>query len=219
MNRARALGLASVAPIILAIAACSGQVPADETAADEAAAPVEPVEGPVVVDTSISENDPGQAAGEKTKAISWCSAKEPVIFSCQLKNRKVVSVCGTDNGTGNKTAQYRFGSLGQSPELVWPDAAGKNQLTFASVPYSGGGEAQLSFSRGDVTYVVYSRIVRSNFTAGEPNNPEMTDGVMVVKGSEAISDLVCADPAVVPVDYDLSSDYALQSDDAFIIPD
>lgn len=214
MNRARALGLVSVSPIIVAIAACSGQAPADE-----ADAPVEPAEIAMVVDAPASENDPVSAAREQTTATGWCSAKEPVLFSCQLKNRKVISVCGTENSAGNKTAQYRFGALEQSPELVWPDAASKDRLTFASVPYSAGGEAQIIFSRGDVTYVVYSRVVRTNFTAGEPNNPEMTDGVMVVKEKQMVSDLICVDPDVFPVIYDLASEYAVHSDEAFIIPD
>lgn len=200
-------------PIMLGIAACSAQAPAEQ-----AEASVEPTENPVVVDTSISEDGPVQAAAEKSKATGWCSAKEPIIFSCQLKNRKVISVCGTENGAGHKTAQYRFGNLGKSPELAWPEAAGKGNLTFASVPYSGGGEAQLSFSRGDVTYAVYSRMVRTNFKAGEPNNPEMTDGIMVLKGKKTVSDLVCANSDVVPVDYELASEYANQSDEAFIIP-
>ena len=214
MNRTKTMRLASVMPIIFGIVACSGQAPAEQTDAS-----VEPVESPVVVDTPISEEDPSQAAIEKTLTTGWCSAKEPVIFSCQLKNRKVISVCGTENGAGEKTAQYRFGALGKSPELVWPEAAGKDRLTFASVPYSGGGEAQLSFSRGDVTYVVYSRMVRTNFKAGEPNNPEMTDGIMVLKGKKTVSDLVCSDPDLVPVDYDLAAQYADQSDEAFIYPD
>lgn len=213
MNRIRATRLTSVLPIILAMAACNAEAPADE-----AEASFEPVDNSVGVDTPPSENNPGQVAGEKTKAIGWCSAKEPVIFSCQLKNRKVISVCGTEKGAGDKTAQYRFGSPGKSPELVWPEAAGKDRLTFASVPYSGGGEAQLSFSRADVIYVVYSRMVRTNFTAGEPNNPEMTDGVMVLKGKKTVSDLICAAPDVVPVDYDLAAEYAHQSDEAFIFP-
>ena len=206
MNRSKALGIVSVMPIILGIAACSAPAPADEVET-----PVEPVENLVAVDSA-------ETATETTKATGWCSADEPAIFSCQLKSRKVISVCGTESGAGNKAAQYRFGTPGQSPELVWPEAAGKDNLTFASVPYSGGGEAQLSFSRGDVTYVVYSRVIRTNFAAGEPNNPEMTDGVIVLKGKQTVSDLVCADTDVFPVSYDLASEYANQSDEAFVIP-
>ncbi|AMO71860.1 hypothetical protein [Sphingorhabdus sp. M41] len=213
MSRTTVLRFSSVIPIIFSIAACSAEVPAEQ-----AEAPVEPTENPGVEATPLTEDDSGQAAAEQTKATGWCSTKEPVIFSCQLKSRKVVSVCGTENGAGIKAAQYRFGTHGKSPELVWPAAAGKDRLSFSSVPYSGGGEAQLSFSRGDVTYVVYSRMVRTNFKAGEPNNPEMTDGVMVLKGKQTVSDLVCADPDVVPVNYDLASAYADKSDDAFIIP-
>ncbi len=213
MNRSRAIRLASVVPIILGIAACSDQAPAEQEAAS-----VETTEDPVAVDSPISVGHPEQAVAKKVTATGFCSVKEPVIFSCQLKNRKTVSVCGTENGAGAKTAQYRFGYVGKAPELVWPEAAGKDRLTFASVPYSGGGEAQLSFSRGDVTYVVYSRVVRTNFKAGEPNNPEMSDGILVLKGKKTINDLVCADPGLVPVDYDLAAGYANHSDEAFVIP-
>lgn len=213
MSRTTAMRFFSVIPIIFAIAACTAQAPAEQ-----AEAPVEPTENPGVDATPLIEDDSARAAAEQTKATGWCSAKEPVIFSCQLKSRKVVSVCGTEDGEGIKEAQYRFGTLGKSPELVWPAATGKDRLTFSSVPYSGGGEAQLSFSRGDVTYVVYSRMVRTNFKAGEPNYPEMSDGVMVLKGKQTVSDLVCADPDVVPVNYDLASEYAIQSDEVFIIP-
>tara|TARA_R110000824_G_scaffold11585_3_gene50683 strand:- start:49583 stop:50230 length:648 start_codon:yes stop_codon:yes gene_type:complete len=213
VNRTKTLRLASVLPIIFGIAACSAQAPADE-----AEAPTGTAESPAAIDSSLAVDDADPVAAETTKATGWCSAKEPVIFSCQLKNRKTISVCGAESGAGESKAQYRFGSPGKSPELVWPEAASKDRLTFASVPYSGGGEAQLSFSRGDVTYIVYSRMVRTNFKAGEPNNPEMTDGIMVLKGRKMASDLVCADPDVVPVDYDLASEYAYQSDEAFVIP-
>lgn len=213
MNRSKAIGFASVMPIILSIAACSDEAPGEQ--AEALVVSPENPESPV--SPSIAD-EPIQVATKKITATGWCSAKEPVIFSCQLKNRKTISVCGTANSAGDKTGQYRFGTPGKSPELVWPEAAGKDRLTFASVPYSGGGEAQLSFSRGDVTYVVYSRMVRTNFEADEPNYPEMTDGIVVLKGKKTVSDLACADSDVVPVDYDLAAQYASQSDEAFVIP-
>ncbi|MGB5723982.1 MAG: hypothetical protein WBM39_06175 [Parasphingorhabdus sp.] len=213
MNRTRAIALVAIMPIILGVAACSAQAPAEQ-----AEAPMEPNRKPAAPVSPPTADEPGQAVPEKVNAIGFCSAKEPAIFSCQLKGRKVVSVCGTENEAGTKTAQYRFGVPGKSPELVWPGTAGKDRLTFASVPYSGGGEAQISFARGDVTYVVYSRMVRTNFAAGEPNHPEMTDGILVLKGKKTVSDLVCADRDVVPVDYDLATQYANRSDEAFVIP-
>jgi hypothetical protein len=213
VNRTKAIGLASVMPIIFIIAACSAQTPVDR-----ADALVESTENAVAVDSPAATDDAGQDAAKKTAATGWCSASEPVIFSCQLKSRKTISVCGTEDGAGAKSAQYRFGILGKSPELVWPEVAGKDALTYARVPYSGGGEQQLSFSRGDVTYAVYSRMIRTNFKADEPNYPEMTDGIMVLKGNEMVSDLVCADPDVVPIDYDLAEEYANHSDEAFIMP-
>jgi hypothetical protein len=205
--------MASVIPMILAIAACSGQTPVDG-----AEAPVGPTENPVAVDSPTPADDAGQVVSKTTLATGWCSTNEPVIFSCQLESRKTISVCGTASSTGEKSAQYRFGMLGKSPELVWLESAGKDGLTFASVSYSGGGEQQIIFSRGDMTYAVYSRMVRTNFKVNEPNYPEMTDGIMVLKGNEMVSDLVCADPDVVPVDYYLAAEYANQLDEAFITP-
>lgn len=212
MRQIRSMHLDVVLPACLFIGACGAQAPSDQ-----AEASVDTVAKGAVSPPSSS-TETSHAVIKKTAATGWCSANEPVIFSCQLKNRKTISVCGTENGAGYKTAQYRFGTLGQPPELLWPEAAGKDRLTFASAPYSGGGEAQLGFSRGDVTYVVYSRIVRTNFTPGEPNDPAITDGIMVLKGQALATDLICSDSDVAPVDYELASEYADPSDAAFVIP-
>lgn len=212
MSRTKSRRLTAALPTCFFIAGCSGQAPSDQ-----AEAPVDTVASGAV-STPSSSTEASHAIIKKTAATGWCRANESVIFSCQLKNRKTISVCGTESRAGAKTAQYRFGILGQPPELLWPEAGGKDRLTFASAPYSGGGEAQLSFSRGDVTYVVYSRIVRTNFTPGEPNDPAISDGIMVLKGQKLVTDLICSDSDVAPVDYQLASEYADPSDTAFVIP-
>tara|TARA_R110002124_G_C8957906_1_gene513811 strand:- start:2317 stop:2961 length:645 start_codon:yes stop_codon:yes gene_type:complete len=212
LSQTKSHRLAAALPTCLLIAGCGAQAPSDQ-----AEASVDTVAGGAV-STPSSATAASHAVIKKTAATGWCSANEPVIFSCQLKSRKTISICGIESGEGAKTAQYRFGILGQPPELRWPEAGGKDRLTFASAPYSGGGEAQLSFSRGDVTYVVYSRIVRTNFTPGEPNDPAITDGIMVLKGQALATDLICSDSDVAPVDYELASEYADQSDAAFVIP-
>ena len=155
--------------------------------------------------------------GQASKAIpssgtGLCAPGEDVLFSCQLENRKMASVCGLKKETGSVVAQYRYGKSGQVPELTWPDADSAERLKFASVPYSGGGEAQLHFRRGDTQYIIYSRVIRTNFTAGEPNDPQLADGIIVRKGDRIIARHACADPDVSPIDYEKADLYAEPSD-------
>ena len=137
---------------------------------------------------------------------SVCKDGEEKVFSCTMKSGKRASVCVTGDGDA-KFAQYRFGPAAGPAELVWPASADAGKLAFKSVPYSGGGEAQISFTRGDTTYVVFSRVIRTNFTAGEPNNPAISDGILVVRGGSILGELGCAGTVEMPVNYDLAEKY------------
>jgi len=164
-------------------------------------------------------DEAGDSTGDNAvlpNGTGLCAAGEPVLFSCQLDNRNLVSICGARNGAGNPVAQYRYGKAGQVPELTWPEAGSADRLKFASVPYSGGGEAQLHFRRGDTQYVVYSRVIRTNFTAGEPNDPALEDGIVVRKGEKIIARHSCADPKLVPIDYEKAELYAETSADDIV---
>lgn len=119
-----------------------------------------------------------------------CTAEETPIFSCTVKGGKRLSVCGAEPGA----VQYRFGDEGAA-ELVLNGGA------FASVPYSGGGEAQIKFENGEASYIVYSQVIRTNFASGEPNNPAITDGVVVLKDGVQIAQIGCDDPNPKPIDY------------------
>ena len=120
-----------------------------------------------------------------------CAQGERTLFFCEA-GRKQIAVCGVTDAKGKPSAQYRYGS--DTAELVLADGR------FASVPYSGGGESQIEFVNDATRYIVYSRTVRTNFKAGEPNDPEMTDGVMVVRGGKVLSDKQCtSDPQSVDV--------------------
>ena len=73
---------------------------------------------------------------------------------------------------------------------------------WASVPYSGGGEAQIKFENAGTHYIVFSQIIRTNFEPGEPNNPAINDGVAVFKDGAQIAKRICDDAQVKPIDYD-----------------
>ncbi|MGB7374035.1 hypothetical protein [Pontixanthobacter sp.] len=153
---------------------------------------------------------PGARAGQLAPV---CGADEQVIFACTMKSGKKASVCVADKG-GTPFAQYRFGPADKPAELAWPMSPTDGRLAFKSVPYSGGGEAQISFTRGDTRYVVFSRVVRTNFTAGEPNYPAIDDGIMVLRGGSALGALMCADVAM-PIQTALAEKYSDPAADMF----
>lgn len=132
-----------------------------------------------------------------------CSKEETTIFSCKASNGKTIAVCAAEGGK----AEYRYGK-GEA-ELVAP-ATG-----FASVPYAGGGEAQVEAKNGDTSYIVFSRSVRTNFTAGESNETAFTDGVIVQRGDEVLNLQVCDDPNAKSVDYDAAEKVLTATDDLF----
>lgn len=99
-----------------------------------------------------------------------CRADEIRILQCRTKDAKTIAVCSA----GGETATYRFG--GTTPEIEIEGGR------WARVGYSGGGELKFAFTRDPYRYIVFSRTVRTNFEADEPNNPAFSDGVLVLKG-------------------------------------
>jgi hypothetical protein len=133
-----------------------------------------------------------------------CTAQEEAVFSCAMPGDKRLAVCAPSEGP----AQYRFG--GKTPELVL--RGGK----WATAMYSGGGEAQIAFANGDTRYIVFSRMVRTNFAAGEPNYPAITDGVMITRDGEFVALRLCeGGQADLPVQYDAAERAFAQEDELF----
>ena len=133
-----------------------------------------------------------------------CSAEEQAIFSCKVDNGKRLAVCATAHGK----AQYRYGET--TPELVLDGGE------WASVGYSGGGEAQIAFANGAARYVVFSRMVRTNFAPGEPNYPKITDGVVVMDDGKVTAIRLCDDdPDVLPIQYDAAEATMQKRDELF----
>tara|TARA_B100000678_G_scaffold189392_1_gene158369 strand:- start:6 stop:617 length:612 start_codon:yes stop_codon:yes gene_type:complete len=140
-------------------------------------------------DPTVNEPGPADAAqstASPTARPVACASDEQELFSCTA-GAKRIAVCGVTNTQGQKTAQYRFGSPDKA-EIVLDGGR------FASVPYSGGGEAQIEFANGATRYVVYSRTVRTNFDE-RGNMPEFTDGVVVLRDGEAVADRQCTGDA------------------------
>jgi hypothetical protein len=116
-----------------------------------------------------------------------CASEESPIFACKLANGKRVAVCGLSEWIG----QYRYG--GSKPELVI------NGADYSHVMYSGGGESQIAFDHRGYRYIVFSRVVRTNFAAGQPNDPAISDGVVILRGKKFVEMQLCNDANVLPV--------------------
>lgn len=197
-------------PGILAIfllAACDG--PVDDNTAGSAQtnspeATAEELENALLGSSGASSQT---ASAHADQPSSTCQEGEEIIFACTMKSGKTASICVTGQDD-KKFAQYRFGPADAAAELVWPIAPSDGKLAFKSVPYSGGGEAQISFVNGDTEYVIFSRVVRTNFEPGEPNNPAIEDGILIRRGQTVLGELGCGNDVEMPIHYDLAEQYS-----------
>ncbi len=178
----RALGLAAFA----LLAGCQGQGP-EQTAAPEATASPS---ASTSIDPAILEFD----AEQKRVAAAACAADETPIFTCNFKDGKRVAVCGATEWNG----RYRYG--GSTPEIEI------NGGQYASVMYSGGGEAQITFDNGDTRYTVFSRMVRTGFDADGNNVPAISDGIVIERAGKLLAIKLCdgRDPPL-PVQVDAAN--------------
>ncbi|MDE0932615.1 MAG: hypothetical protein OSA47_03305 [Novosphingopyxis baekryungensis] len=150
---------------------------------------------------------PASEAKTKPGLDNLCAPGEKVLFSCSLENGKMASVCAAAQIGGARFAQYRYGVQGEESELVYPKSRQDGAIRFVSVPYSGGGEAQLIFERGDTTYVVYSNVIRTGFDEGG-NKPEFNDGLSAMRGDKTIADHQCKSDGLMSIDSEKARKYA-----------
>ena len=183
-----------LAASMLLLAGCAGAEQGDAVSQESSKAPEAPA------NRAGASPVPSVAA---TKQVD-CTASEETVFSCAMPSGKRLAVCAPPEGP----AQYRFG--GEGPELVLTGG------TWASAMYSGGGEAQIAFANGDTHYIVFSRMVRTHFAAGEPNYPAISDGVLIMRDDELVAVRPCAGgQADMPVQYDAAEWVFAQEDELF----
>ncbi len=113
-------------------------------------------------------------------AVTHCSADEQTLFSCQLKNKKTVSLCASDDFSATSGyLQYRFGKVGKV-ELALPkdksDMPAELRLTQSlsdSAEYN-----DLTFSNGSFIY---------NLTSFRQLKVKNADGTPTPKSSDTLS--------------------------------
>ena len=119
-----------------------------------------------------------------TSDPSLCKAGETPLFSCAIEH-KLVSIC-----SDGAKATYYFGS----PTHV---ELSSQALSIADRTFSGGGETQISFNRGDYDYIVYDKTTRTSFSTDGRNDPDFSSGLVVQKDGKTVSTRQCGSSAAI----------------------
>ncbi|GEM_PF-4985343 len=118
--------------------------------------------------------------------VSFCSEEESPIFTCQLMNGKLASICGSpDLSEKSGSIRYIYGTKDQHVEISLPKdpATFRQNLTISEMNNDATGEDDeyLRFRNGLFSYVVYTGI-GNNFDA---------EGVAVFKRDKLLKDIPC----------------------------
>ena len=159
--------------------------------------------------------EPGRSAASQT---SHCTALESTVFACDAGS-KSISVCASSSlANGSAYLEYRFGKLGDAPELTLPATRvpPAQAATGENVAFSGGGGAWLRFRNGATAYVVYGGIGRW----GPDGATAEKQGVVVEREGRQIAHVPCTGP----LDSALSSEWFAEAgvgvgaDEEFLFP-
>lgn len=141
-----------------------------------------------------------------TSAVgSLCFVDEAVVFSCSSTKGKTISLCSSSVFTETDGyLQYRYGVIGEIPELIFPKIQEHPKQYFLSgtVPFSGGGATYIKFSRGDYIYTVFTGLGKG----------WEKEGVVVNKSGKQIAYVSCDGPLISKLGPALFEDMALQKD-------
>ena len=136
---------------------------------------------------------------------SLCFVDEAVVFSCSSTGGKTISLCSSPKLTESEGyLQYRYGVIGNIPELVHPKRPELPREHFISgtVPYSGGGASYLKFSKGKYIYTVFTGIGKG----------WEKEGVVVNKAGKQIAYIACDGPFMSELGPVLFEKLGLQKD-------
>ena len=126
-----------------------------------------------ITSTSITVLQPEVRARELTTSL--CAKEEKVVFSCTLKNAKVVSLCSSTKLSKTEGyLQYRFGGSGKI-ELEYPKEREATQKAFK---YSHYFRAQVDLTEISFTIDGYVYTVFDNFN-GEEKPAISEEGISV----------------------------------------
>ena len=135
------------------------------------------------------------APGSARLSVSLCRGQEVTIATCPI-GKKLVSVCGWGKGQ----SVYRFGRSDRI-ELEVRDPHLAEQI------FSGGGEAQIHFTKGVYRYILFDKTVRSGFGAESQNDPQFSAGLIVQKNGQRLTERLCSMTTGAFINADLAAHY------------
>jgi len=95
-------------------------------------------------------------ATDSASLPTHCRANESVIFSCSFQNGKTVSLCASpDLSKDTGTLQYRFGPIGRTPELSYPQPAEHPSAHFSYYPGEPFGHPEKKWFYGPSRIVFF----------------------------------------------------------------
>lgn len=121
-------------------------------------------------------------------AEGLCKPGEAVIFNCELP-KSISSLCQSDV---DGALTYRNGVNGKINLKI--SDAGENMgkiFYFSNVPYAGGGEAHIRFSRSKYTYYLYDKTMKTD------DGPAFSAGIVIYENGERIANLACSNDASI----------------------
>lgn len=96
---------------------------------------------------------------------------DPLLFACATPQGRLLV---RDAGSGRVTIAFPKAGTPALARLARQPQPGR----YARTGYSGGGMEQLQIDTGSGRLTIYSRTVRTNFGAGEPNDPAFSSGAI-----------------------------------------
>lgn len=150
--------------------------------------------------TCTSKATPSVSSDGQDQQKALCRPNEAVIASCSI-GHKSVSVCGAKNGSPS----YRFGT----PQKIEIEA---HHIRMARRAYSGGGETQILVRNNAYKYILYDRMVRSNFNSSGENDPEFLSGLLVMKSGKVVQSRLCSSNNEVFIKSRVAEEYLQEGD-------
>jgi hypothetical protein len=120
---------------------------------------------------------------------SLCSSGDHIYFTCQTKNKKVISLCGKGAAEDPDYIYYRFGRK-QKIELEFPDKKdrdSRNLFSYNSYSRYQTNYTAVSFRRGAYEYLIYK-----DYVGDDPDKkPETSYGINAGKADSQVN-IPCA---------------------------
>lgn len=117
-------------------------------------------------------------------SLTLCSNGDHVYFTCQTRNKKIISLCGKGSAERPEYIYYRFGKDNDKIDMEYP--AEKDKTSYQKFSYNHYFRYQTSyfsitFRNGDYVYFIYD----NNIADKSDEKPDLSSGINVTKDGQS----------------------------------